>query len=84
MLFANWLDDLLKDFIHHVSNAALEGFVFLGRSSMLNRPDGVVHLAVDAKEYLENVLGNFFVLKQVLLRGLSYVDPVRIIAYMPD
>lgn len=35
---------------------------------MLNRPDGIVHLTIDAEEYLKNVFGNFFVSKQVLLR----------------
>jgi hypothetical protein len=72
MLLANRLNDLLKDFIYDMPDAALEGFVFFGRSVMLNRRDGIVHLAVDAKEYLENALGSFFVLKQVLLRGSRY------------
>jgi len=36
---------------------------------MLDRADGVVHLAVDAEEYLKNVLRNFFVFKQVLLHA---------------
>jgi hypothetical protein len=51
---------------------------------MLNR---IYHLAVDAKEYLKNVFGNFFVFKQVLLRGrafLSCVDSLRIVAQSPD
>jgi hypothetical protein len=33
---------------------------------------------------LKNVLGNFFVLKQVLLRGLSYADSLRIIAHKSE
>jgi len=49
---------------------------------MLNRPDGIVNLTVDAEEHLKNVLGNFFVFKQVLLRALRYVDSLRIIAHM--
>ena len=75
MLLANRLNDLLKDFIHHVSDAALEGVVLLGCGFMLNRPDGIVHLTVDAQEYLKNMLGNFFVSKQVLLQ--CWVTSIR-------
>ena len=47
---------------------------------MLNRRDGIVHLAVDSKKCLDNALGDFFVFKQVPLR-FGIRDSLRIITH---
>lgn len=47
MLFANRLNNPIKDFVYHVTNSNFEGFVLFGRASILNCEDTLVHLAVN-------------------------------------
>jgi hypothetical protein len=69
MPLANRLNDSFKDLIRYVAHTSPEGFVFLPRGFMLNSPDGLNHLVINAEEYLKDILRCIGVFKQVWLLG---------------
>lgn len=77
MALANWLDDFLKDFTHYVADTFFEILVFLGRGSVFNRLDKVIHLIVDAEEALKNLLCYLYVFKQGFLLSPTSPNSLR-------
>jgi len=84
MLLADRLNDLFEDFVHHVTDAALEGFQFLWGGLVLNCADGIIHLVVDTQEQLENTFGDLLILKQRSAPLSECVGTPRIITQGPD
>ena len=71
---ANRLDDFVKDFKNSVADVSFECCVFLGGGFLLDGLDTLIHLTINAEEYLKDVLRNLGVFKQGFLRKNCHCD----------
>ena len=68
MMFADWLDNLVENFVHNEPNRFLECSIFFPRSLRLEHPDRIVHLAIEAQESVENETRCLLIFEQANLR----------------
>jgi hypothetical protein len=71
MPFADWLDDLVKDFVNYVADPSFERLQFLWGGSPPGTLDTFIHLAVNTEERLHDVPSCLWVLKQGFLRVVT-------------
>ena len=68
MPFADWLDDLVKDFVHYIANPSFERLQFLWGDSPSGTLETFIHLAVYIEKGLQDIPSGLQVLKQGFLR----------------